>query len=121
MKTETIKATFTNLLFVVGVGLLIYGFISGSRTASRLLAFETYPLHQYEETQCDYLVGPRPIPVEGAESMATDQDMEKQKEKCEAALEQSRRVRKTEDIVTSLSTLIAGAVLVFSFRKFIFK
>jgi hypothetical protein len=125
MKAETVKAIFTNVLFVIGVGLIIFGFIYGSSTVSRLLAFDKYPLNSYQETQCDmqyaqpmltYDGGGKPSPPP---EDSTD-EWEEQKAKCVASLEQERRVKKTDDIVSSVSTLIAGLVLVLSFRQFIF-
>lgn len=123
MKTDTIKAIFTNLLFVIGVGLIIFGFIRGALTISRLVVFDKYPLQQYEEQRCEYEAMPY-IPVDGEkEGMVSgpQEDAQTRKEKCLESVEHQRDVRKIEDIVTAITTLVAGSVLVFTFRRFIFK
>src|SRR3990167_7920317 len=51
MKTTIIKAIFTNLLFVIGVILMVIGFIRGTTTAVNSIVFEKYPLEQYEKTR----------------------------------------------------------------------
>lgn len=117
MKTDTVKAIFTNFLFVIGIILLIYGFVQGSLTAVRLLTFDKYPLNSYEESRCNaeyFARGPQDTPLSAEEVAA-------QKADCLESVEHDRRVRKTEHLVTSITTLMAGAVLVFSFRRFIFK
>lgn len=122
MKAETIKAIFTNVLFVIGIILIIFGFIRGSLTLTRLITFEQYPLNSYEETRCEFeYYGAPSVPVEGETPGPTAEEIRDRKAKCESSLEQERRVRKTEDLVVSFTTLIAGAVLVWSFKKFIFR
>ncbi len=122
MKTETVKAIFTNLLFVIGVILLIYGFIQGSLTAVRLLTFEKYPLANYEESRCDFDYGlPQKETGEPAVSPeAWQAEQAERRASCLESLDQARRVKQTEHIVTSITTLVSGAVLVWSFKRFIF-
>ncbi len=121
MKPDTIKAIFTNLLFVIGVILTIIGFISGTSTVVKLAVFDTYPLDSWEETKCDqapYLATPleeekRPSPV--------GQDLPRMRDECRSGLERERKVHLTEDIVTSISFIVAGLSLVYFFRKYILK
>jgi hypothetical protein len=120
MKPETIKAIFTNILFVVGVILLIVGFFQGTRTAVKLVTFDKYPLDSWAETRCDYpnIVYDTSIPEKDVPSQA---DREKQKQDCLDSLEYERSVRMTEDIVGSITLLVSGGALVFFFRKFILR
>ncbi len=121
MKAETIKAIFTNLLFVIGVMLLIFGFIQGTQTAVRLATFDQYPLNPYEETRCENeFPAMRPI-MDPTQPQFTDEQQTERRQKCEASLTYQRKVKQTEDIVVSITTLAAGGVLVWSFRRFIFK
>ena len=122
MKPETIKAIFTNLLFVIGVILLIVGFVQGTRTAVKLLTFDQYPLDSYEETKCDqppYAV----IPVEGGKTAPVTDDATARQTKadCVVQLNHQRKVRQTEDIVGALTMLVSGGTLIFFFRKYILK
>ncbi|MEX0895885.1 MAG: hypothetical protein WDZ94_03010 [Patescibacteria group bacterium] len=119
MKTEVIKAAFTNILFVIGVILLIFGFISGTQTASKILLFEQYPLNSYEETRCE-MNGAYPSTPRGDTTISAE-DVEAQRERCYRSLEQERTLKQVSDIVTATTTLIAGFVLVLSFKRFIFK
>ncbi len=123
MKAETIKAIFTNLLFVIGVIFVIFGFIQGTQTAVRLATFEKYPLQVYEETRCEYENDAmRPIdPTNGSPVPLNNDQLIDRKSKCESSLDYQRKVKQTEDIVVSITTLVAGAVLVLGFRRFIFK
>lgn len=123
MKPETIKAIFTNLLFVIGVILLIVGFIQGTRTAVKLITFDKYPLDAYEESKCDqppYLDMPQPVdavktvPVKGVTAEQSRID-------CLAQIEHERKVKQTEDIVGAITMLVSGGTLVFFFRKYILK
>jgi hypothetical protein len=117
MKTDTVKAIFTNFLFVIGIILLIYGFVQGSLTAVRMITFEKYPLNSYEETRCNMEYFAR-SPEESAPSEA---QIAAQRAECLESIDHDRRVRKTEHIVTSMTTFVAGALLVISFRRFIYK
>jgi len=121
MKTDIIKAIFTNLLFVIGIILLIFGFIQGSLTATRLVVFDTYPLDSYEETRCEYDFQAPTYSPDGKQIAETNpEEVEKKKEACRKSIEQERKVRKTEDIVRAITTIVSGAILVMSFKKFIF-
>jgi len=127
MKTETIKATFTNLLFVIGVVLVIYGFVQGLLTGVRIASFDKYPLNSYEETRCEMsypemvYTTPSGIPNPDEKMAINQEQMERQKTSCLNQVDYERKVRKTEHIATSVATLIAGSVLIFSFRRFIFR
>lgn len=120
MKSETIKAIFTNLLFVIGVSLIIFGFTRGVLTLAQLIVFPKYPLNSYEETRCEIT----PLAPElGGKTVAVTkpEEIKAQKEKCLESLEHQRKVKEVEDITASVSTLVAGAVLVFFFKRFILK
>lgn len=110
MKTETIKAIFTNLLFLIGVVLLIIGFSRGVLTVTRLVVFDKYPLDYYAESRCEMM--PTAVPVEG-------EVMPKGDVNCEESLEHERRIKLTDDIVNSVTMLVAGVVLTLTFKKFI--
>lgn len=110
MKSETIKAIFTNFLFVIGVVLIIVGASRGILTVVRLAVFDKYPLDYYAETRCAY----PPVPVQDGEVMP------KLEAECTGSLDYERRLRLTDDIVNSTTMLISGLVLTFSFKRFIF-
>lgn len=112
MKPEGVKAIFTNLLFVIGVILLIIGFSRGILTATRLLTFEKYPLDYYAETRCN--IAPMAPGTSGEVMPKVDTN-------CNEALEHERRIKLTDDIVNSVTMLVAGFVLALSFRRFIFE
>jgi len=111
MKSQTVKAIFTNLLFVIGVVLLIVGFSRGILTVTRLLTFEKYPLDYYAQTRCD--ISPMTPETNG-------EIMPKVDTNCDEALEYERKIKLTDDIVNSSTMLVAGFVLTLSFRRFIF-
>jgi hypothetical protein len=117
MKTEIIKATFTNLLFVIGVILLIFGFVRGTSTIAKMMVFDKYPLQSYEETRCEMEVVPVTKEMVNVESGEQQQE---RRELCLTSLENARKVRQVEDMVSSLTTLVAGSVLVVVFKRFIF-
>ena len=125
MKPETIKAIFTNLLFVIGVILLIVGFAQGTRTAVKLLTFDQYPLDSYEETKCDQppYAMPVPAPLEGGKTApVVDEGAARQtKADCVTQLTHQRKVRQTEDIVGAITMLVSGGALVYFFRRYILK
>lgn len=103
MKPEVIKALFTNILFVVGVIVLIIGFFKGSNTLAKSLFFEQYPLESWEESRCEM----EPI---GQTKIS----------ECNKSTQTMRITKKVEDSVSSISLLVSGAVLVYFFRGFIF-
>lgn len=122
VKTEKIKATFTNLLFVIGIILMIVGFIRGTLTITQIVVFDKYPINSYEETRCDQGIVPIEEIKKGEETSAmTKQEIKAQKNKCLSSIEQGRKVKMTEDIVTSITTLLSGMALVYFFKRFIFK
>jgi len=119
MKTQTIKAIFTNLLFVIGVILLVIGFIRGTSTAVKMVVFEKYPLQNHEETRCE-LGQTRAMPLEEKPIEVDEATKEENKEKCLNDLEHARKVKQVEDVTASISLLISGFVLTFIFKRFIF-
>lgn len=123
MKVDTIKAIFTNLLFVVGVILLIYGFIQGSLTIARSLIFDQYPLNSYEETRCEYEFAAPKETVGVAKATPSGETASQSRqtyEGCQQQLNYQRKIRQTEHIVGAVSTFAAGLILVVSFKRFIF-
>lgn len=122
MKTEKIKAIFTNLLFVIGIVLVIVGFIRGTLTVTQIIVFDKYPINSYEETRCDQGIVPvEEMKKEGETLAMTKQEIKEQKDKCQNSIEQGRKVKMTEDIVTSITTLLSGLALIYFFKRFIFK
>lgn len=122
MKNNLIKSIFTNLLFVIGVILIIIGFVSGTKTVTYLALFEKYPLDQYKETMCDNAFL-EPMYLDKNQPQAEQinkQDLENRRLKCEKQLEIDRNVKKATDVATSITILISGIVLVYFFRRFIF-
>lgn len=120
MKTNLIKAVFTNLLFVIGVVLIIFGFVRGSITVAYVALFDKYPLDQYQETMCDTTYPARPEEKTENAPSVQNVDLKEVKINCEKQIERQRTVNKATDIVASFTTLISGAVLVYFFRRFIF-
>lgn len=125
MKTDLIKAIFTNLLFVIGVILVIFGFVNGVSTVTKSIVFEKYPINTYDETRCESEFMNQPVTAgpDGKTVPVTEGSTEEKKErlkKCTESVELSRKVKQTEDIVSSITTFISGSILIYSFRKFIF-
>jgi len=122
MKPETIKAIFTNVLFVIGILLTIYGFSRGALTLVRLAVFDKYPLQSYEETRCEMdLYVSKPIIDDKSQVQLTAGEIEDRKNKCLIGLESDRKNRMVEDITGSITALFAGIALAYAFRRFIFK
>lgn len=121
IKGESIKAIFTNLLFLIGVILIVVGFIRSTSTVVKFIVFDKYPLNSYEESRCEFNSPnyPKPVAVEG-ESQPVDTRTEAQIAECEESLEQDRKLRMVEDVTTSISFLISGIVISAVFRRFIF-
>lgn len=125
LRPDTIKAIFTNLLFVIGVILIIFGFSRGALTVANMIAFDKYPLQSYEETRCEaeYTAF---IPLEpqiggSTKPQISEEDRKVRYDKCITAVEHERSVRKVNDVVTSVSTLVSGSLVAFLFKRFIFK
>lgn len=121
VKGQTIRAIFTNLLFLIGVILIVVGFIRSTSTVVKFVVFDKYPLNSYEESRCDFNNPnyPKPVMVEG-ETRPEDTRTEEEIQECENALEQDRKLRMVEDVTTSISFLISGIVISAIFRRFIF-
>jgi len=118
MKPETIKAIFTNLLFVIGVILLIWGISKAALTGARLVTFDKYPLAGYEETRCEY--ASRPVIEEKNVNVSPDM-LTAQRASCEESVERNRKTRQVEDIVQSIVLPLSGLALVYFFRRYILK
>ena len=122
MKTNNlVKAIFTNLLFVIGVILIIFGFVRGAITGTYLVIFDKYPLDQYQETMCETTYATRPlINDKDVNAEPNTQELKESKIKCEAQTERQRKVNMARDVASSITTFISGAALVYFFRRFIF-
>jgi len=120
MKVENIKAIFTNILFVIGIILMVYGFIQGSLTVVRSMVFDKYPLQSYEERSCEYENNYVDKPEEGKEEAISPEEKMERERVCEEKLDYSRKVVQTEHIVGSLSSFVAGLALIVVFKRFIF-
>ena len=121
MKTKIIKAIFTNLLFVIGVVLMVVGFVRGVSTVVKSAVFEKYPLNDYEETRCQIEASSRAVPLEGAiAEPLSEQEKKEIKADCFKSLEQARKVKQVDDITYSLSFLASGLALTLIFKRFIF-
>lgn len=112
-ETKKIAAVFTNVLFVVGVVLMVVGFIGRVSTVAKLVVFDGYPL-PYGEDRCAY---PEPMPVRVEGEVNPVEKTQEQTARCMMALERERQTRKVEDITRSIGFLVAGGVIVYSFRK----
>jgi hypothetical protein len=122
--TPTIKAIFTNLLFVIGIILMVFGFVWGTSTVAKLAFFEKYPLESYEEGRCEMGYFPEPVkdPNQTDEQRAEAKaQMEKQQAQCRKEVEHRRSVKKVEDSVTSVSLFVAGLALSLVFKQFIWQ
>jgi hypothetical protein len=122
--TPTIKAIFTNLLFVIGIILMVFGFVWGASTIAKFVFFEKYPLQSYEEGRCEMGYFPEPVkdPTQTEEERSeAKKRMEQQQAQCRAEVERSRSVRKVEDSVTSVSLFVAGIALALVFKQFIWQ
>lgn len=118
--TPFIKAIFTNLLFVVGIALMVIGFVRGASTISKIAFFDQYPLPSYEESRCEFGYYPDPmLTSEAAEEQK--KQMDEQKRKCQADVERGRSVQKVEDVTFSVSSFVAGIALALIFKQFIFQ
>lgn len=119
MKQETIKAIFTNLLFVIGVILTIFGFAGAVSTASKVIFFDQYPLSSYEEQQCE-MISQRPQTPDDSETSLDAETQDRQRIICEERVDHARRVRLVDDISRTIVLLISGAVLIYFFRRSMF-
>lgn len=121
MKSQVIKAIFTNLLFVIGIILTITGFVRGTSTAVKIAVFDKYPLNNYEETRCELDPVSREVPLaKPIEETLTEEEKLERQESCIKSLEYSRRIKKVEDITYSISFLVSGLALAVIFKRFIF-
>jgi len=120
MNTQKIKAIFTNLLFVIGVILVVVGFVRGVSTTIKTLMFEDYPLDSYEETRCELELSPRAVPDKiNIDESLSKEEREEKRQVCLSGLKQARKVKQVEDITYSVSFLISGLALTMIFKRFI--
>lgn len=117
MKIEVIKAIFTNVLFVIGVVVLMVGFIRGVMVGAKLVSFEKYPLNGYEETRCEMETSAILIPDKTAMVAADKESTEKRKVSCLESLERQRSVQKVDDITSAFGAITAGGLIAIVFRK----
>ncbi len=115
---EFVKVIFTNLLFTIGVIVLIIGFVNSVRTVTKLVVFDEYPLRSYEESRCDNTPAAPAAPLDG-EQTTPQKSAQEYREECVVKLNHDRKIRQVEDITTSVSLVLAGGALVAVFRRFI--
>lgn len=124
MKVENLKVLFNNILFVIGVILLIIGFGTGTNVVLKSVMFDQYPLQVWDEGRCDdpYMYGP--VAFDRASSEESNAQSEEQKAKqwredCMASLGRQRTTKQVEDIATASTLLISGAILTIVFRRYL--
>lgn len=123
MKSDVIKSIFTNLLFVIGVILMVVGFIKGTSTVVNSIAFDKYPLDEWQETRCSLDMAyqdPAVLTVADDTPKETPESFEKRKAECQAALDDTRRTKQVNDITYSFGFFVSGIALALSFKRFIF-
>ena len=74
VKGDTIKAIFTNLLFLIGVILIVVGFIRSTSTFVKFLVFNKYPLDTYMENSCEYPQYSKPVMENGTQPEITEEE-----------------------------------------------
>jgi len=122
MKPEIIKAIFTNLLFVIGVVLMVVGFIRGTSTLINSIVFDQYPLDEWQETRCTVDMSyqdPALLPVDSI-STETKESFEQRKVVCQQAVDKTRKTKQVNDITYSFGFFVSGIALALSFKRFIF-
>src|SRR3990167_1437193 len=86
-KLVYLAALFINFLFVVGVILLVVGFIRSLRLAAYTLLFDQYPLGPYED--CSYMV--KPVTAPGSQLDTETSDLARQEQdRCQKSLASRR-------------------------------
>lgn len=121
VKADTIKAIFTNLLFLIGVILIVIGFIQATSITAKLAIFQKYPLNSYEETRCDFNSPNYPKPMIGETQATVDARTPDQIRLCEESIERDRKLQMVEDITRAIGFLTSGIVIAAIFRRFIFE
>ena len=122
MKPEIIKSIFTNLLFVIGVVLMVVGFIRGTATIANSIAFDQYPLDEWQETRCSIDMNyqdPALLPADAVPT-ETKESFEQRRIECQRVLDATRRTKQVGDITYSFGFFVSGIALALGFRRFIF-
>ena len=126
MHSDVVKVFFTNLLFVVGVVLLIVGFSIGANTLAKSLIFPQYPLKVWDETRCEYDMWPvEDVSSSQAQQLSpealeySNQQKKARLDSCQASIAQQRVTQQVEDSVTAITLLISGLLLTLFFKGFI--
>jgi len=122
MKPEIIKSIFTNLLFVIGVVLMVVGFIRGTATIANSIVFDQYPLDEWQETRCSIDMNyqdPALLPSDTSPT-ETKGSFEQRKVECQQALDTTRRTKQVNDITYSFGFFVSGIALALCFKRFIF-
>jgi hypothetical protein len=109
---KSIILVFGNLLFLIGVILLVVGFVRGLQTAAFSLFLDKYPLQSYEEN-CALAYG---RPIDNNYKGPSDQELQDEKKDCESRIERSRKVKQIGDISGSIGLIISGVVLAILFN-----
>ena len=122
MKPEIIKSIFTNLLFVIGVILMVVGFIRGTATIANSIVFEQYPLDEWQETRCTIDMSyqdPTLLPADAIPA-ETKEGFEQRRAECQQALDTTRKTKQVNDITYSFGFFVSGVALALGFKRFIF-
>lgn len=123
MKTKTITVIFNNILFVIGVILLIVGFWRTTSVVLKSAMFDQYPLQVWDEGRCDdpYVYGPVESMAEAEETIQRDEErVEELRQECLSSLERQRSSKQVDDIAAASTLLISGAFLTIVFRRNLF-
>lgn len=119
MKPETIKAISTNILFALGVILVVIGFIRGSSAVVNSLAFNEYPLDEWQESRCmevGAFQSPLLLEKDQTAFLEAKEHFEQQKIECEKTLERVRRTKQVTDFTYSFGFFASGIVLAVLFK-----
>lgn len=115
MKPSLIRTIYLYVFSGIGLVLFLAGIFQGVRFLVNVTQFSTYPLAQYEETQCDYpftLYG-KPAPLEEAnrETAPSEEEIQRQEEKCKERQTELRQRKRVEDLTQALTFLVVGALV----------
>lgn len=117
ISTQTITTFFMNLLFAIGVILMIAGFVFGFKTLSYTLFLDEYPLEPYEQDCWQYS---RPVMVDSPQlnqdATPPAQLSENPDPQCLSQITARRKVKQIENLTNSLGLFVAGIIVVLFFN-----
>lgn len=112
-KSTNIVSIFINFLFVVGVILMVVGFVGGLRFTAYTYIFDEYPLGAYED--CSYMTRPY-IAADSKDADSENEIYQKELDRCEESLKGRRKIAQVNEAVQAVGLLISGIVLVWLFN-----